>query len=164
MDILSSFIALLAVVVSIWSLYRSSQSSSTSGLFGTFNLASQLTFEDPMAMRDIHGLPDDISDREARAIVTLNVILDGYQHYKAEQYRRFSYKDILGFPNISKSAINYSKIEQSLKTNSEYINRLMALPANVERWQLIKQVYYGSFDEDFVQLIDAIVHCEATKR
>ena len=33
---------------------------------------------------------------------------------------------------------------------------LMALPANVSRWGTIKGVYYGSYDENFVRLIDAI--------
>lgn len=155
MDI-GDFFAMLAVLVTLVALYfayQVYQQTRYSRLFSSFDIASQITASNPAVMRRLHGLDSSVDDDEAISIATLSAILDGYQHSYGISSNPFETR-----------ARGYQTMLNSMTTSSEYLNNLLALKENQDRWDRIKTIYYGDFDRDFVEVVDKLIEFENSKK
>lgn len=109
-------------------------------LYSSFDLANQAALAQTDLLYEVHGLDRGISEEEARYIIYLSTLLDGYQNY---------WSDIFGG--------RFSQAARKLKRESTFLNRVLAVPANQRRWETMKTLFYGEFDREFVKAIDAIV-------
>jgi hypothetical protein len=116
------------------------------GLFGSFDRANEATLENPDLLRSVHGLAEDVDDEEAKRIVYLSILMDGFQHYYSQLY-----------------SDDFGKMEKELKKNSVFLNRILRVSANKERWERMKEIYYGDFDSDFLGAIDRLFRHEEKK-
>lgn len=66
--------------------------------------------------------------------------MDGFQQFYGQIYNE-----------------NFGKMLKELKEKSAYLNNLLAIVENQKRWERIRQLYYGSFDESFVKAIDELI-------
>ncbi len=113
-------------------------------LFDSFDTANQLTVTHPDLLIHVHGLKE-VDALEARNIAYLSILLDGYQHYYMEHFDG----------DFRKFATQLTKPE-----NREFLNRVLSVPENWKRWELMKRIYYAEFDREFVAAIDAIIAFE----
>lgn len=115
-------------------------------LFSTFDLASQVTIEDPKLLYSVHGLSESVPLEEAKNIAYLSLLLDAFQHYYSEKYNG-----------------NFEKMQADLVTYSTFLNKFLAVKENQERLPTLKSIYYGQFDHQFIQAIEGIIEHEKRK-
>lgn len=125
------------------SLHRMSLRS----LFTAFNQASQICVDNPNVFYAVDGLAKSIPLEEARNIAYFGLLIDGFQQFYGQVYDD-----------------NFSKMFKELKEKSTYLNNLLAIKENQKRWESIRQLYYGSFDESFVKAIDELTEYEKGKK
>ena len=84
---ISLIISMIAILISIFALlftYLQMRWSSRNKLFTGFELANQMTIENPSILKHVHGLPEDYSNEELQSIAYLSLIIDSYQHFYAD--------------------------------------------------------------------------------
>ena len=118
------------------SLHRMSLRS----LFTTFNQASQICVGNPNVFYAVDGLDRTVPLEEAKNIAYFGLLMDGFQQFYGQIYNE-----------------NFGKMLKELKEKSAYLNNLLAIVENQKRWERIRQLYYGSFDEPFVKAIDELI-------
>lgn len=111
--------------------------------FSTFDLASQVTIERPELLKTVHGLSDSVSIDEARSIAYLSLLLDSFQHYYGEKYGG-----------------DFGKMRADLIEESTFLNRILAVEENQGRWNMLKGIYYGQFDLNFIRAIERLIEHE----
>jgi len=67
----------------------------------------------------------DLQEDECRRIAYLSILMDAFQQEKANH------------------------------TATTFLDKRTSVPKNKTRWGLIKKIYYGSFDREFIEKIDA---------
>ena len=112
-------------------------------LFSSFDLASQVTIERPELLYSVHGLSHSVPLEEARNIAYFSLLLDAFQHFYGESYNG-----------------DFDKMQADLVKESTFLNRLLAVRENQERWHTLKAMYYGQFDLRFVQAIEGLIEHE----
>ena len=117
-------------------------------LFSTFNQASQICVDDPNVFYAVDGLDRSIPPDEAKNIAYFGLLMDGFQQFYGHLYND-----------------DFNKMLKALKEKSTYLNNLLSVKENQARWQHIRQLYYGSFDQTFVNAIDELIqHVNRQKR
>ena len=116
-------------------------------LFVAFNVASQASLEDPKLLYDVHGLDRTVPTEEARRIAYLSLLMDGFQYFYGEVYGG-----------------DFSKMAKTMKGESTFLNRILAIKANQKRWSTLKRLYYGDFDTSFTKAIDDLIEYENMKQ
>jgi hypothetical protein len=114
-------------------------------LFSTFDLASQVTIENPELLSSVHGLP--IDGKENLSIAYLSLLLDAFQHYYGEKYDG-----------------NFDKMRDELIVMSTFLNRILEREENQKRWDVLKKIYYGTSDSKFTNAIDEIIKFRSKKK
>jgi hypothetical protein len=148
-SVIATAIAFIALVVSWQQVRKAHQAlrqASLQQLFSAFNLASQASLEDPKLLYDVHGLDRTIPIDEARKISYLSLLMDGFQYFYGEVYDG-----------------DFGKMAETMKRKSTFLNRVLAIAANQERWNTLKKLYYGDFDTSFIQAIDNLIEYENRK-
>lgn len=113
-----------------------------SALYSAFNLGGQALLATPQLLFDVHGLDPTTPPEEARNLAYLNLVLDAWQQYWGDTFKGdFSQATALG-------------------PRATYLHRLLAVPANIERWERMKSIFYGQAEGAFVAAIDAIIEQE----
>jgi len=110
------------------------------GLYSSFDLANQAILGNPSLLYDVHGLPVSIPPDEAKRLVYLSILLDAHQEHWTDLYNGDCLQ-VLG----------------KIRTESTFLSRTLAVKANHKRWELLKPIFYGDFDKDFVCVIDALI-------
>jgi hypothetical protein len=149
-SIVATVIAFIALVVSWQQVRKAHQAirqASLQQLFAAFNLASQASLEDPKLLYDVHGLDRTVPMEEARKIAYLSLLMDGFQHFYGEVYGG-----------------DFRKMAKTLKGKSTFLNRILAIMVNQERWNTLKKLYYGDFDASFIKAIDNLIEYENSKK
>ncbi len=116
-------------------------------LFTTFNQASQICFGNPDVFYAVDGLEKSIPPKEAKNIAYLGILIDAFQQFYGYIYNE-----------------DFSKMLAELKEKSTYLNNLLAIKENQERWETIKRLHYGSFDDSFVKAIDELIQCTESNK
>ncbi len=112
--------------------------------FSTFDLANQLCVENPELLRSVHGV--NIDTQEAQNVAYLSLLLDAFQHYYGEKYER-----------------DFKVMESKLKQQSSFLNNILSVPQNQQRWLELKKLYYGDFDSGFIRAVEALIEHENAK-
>lgn len=152
-DMVSVAVAVLALILSLFSSYvawsglavarAAGRAASMQNLF----TANQAALQFPELLVDVHGVDPGTPPREARALVYLSVLLDGFQ----EVHRR-NHRD------------DFAAMVREMKANGDSLRRFLALPENVARWEVVKRHQYGDFEPGFVDAVDDLIAYERSKR
>ena len=145
-SVVAAVIALAAAGFTAWQANVAKKALMQTGLnnfFASFDQANQAALEAPEILYDVHGLSREIPTGEVRNLVYLSILLDGYQHYWSDQLNS-----------------NMEKAADMLKKESTFLNRILAIPENQERWEKMKTIFYGDFDKPFIRVIDEIIEHE----
>lgn len=139
----SLLVSIIAVAVAWYSIRTSRLAigkATTQALFAAFESANRSTVEYPDLLKRVHGLPEDLPDEEARAIAYLSTIMDGFQHYYGQLHDG-----------------DFEKMLSDINDSSNFLSRILSVPENKVRWEAMKSLYYGQYDEPFIRAIDAII-------
>jgi len=112
--------------------------------FSAFDLANQLCVENPDLLRSVHGV--NLDTQEAQNVAYLSLLLDAFQHYYGEKYDH-----------------DFKVMEAKLKKQSSFLNNILSLPQNQQRWLELKKLYYGDFDSGFISAVEALIEYENSK-
>ncbi len=104
-------------------------------LFSGFDQANGELMRKPMLLNHVHGLVKDKDELEN--IAYLGILIDAFHHYWGKEY-----KD------------NYE--EAIKKEPSNFIHKIVAVEANYERWQDLKEINYGDDDKAFLKEMDKL--------
>jgi len=115
-------------------------------LFSTFDYANQAILNNPKLLYSVHGLDKSIPVKEAVNIAYFSFVLDGFQHFYCEKFKG-----------------DFTKMVEKLKQASTFLNRILQVPENQKRWDIMKKLYYGDFDKKFVEAIDQLIAYEHSK-
>lgn len=148
--IISAIIAAVSVIFAYFqtrAAKKAVKQASLLGLFGTFDRANDATLQNPDLLFEVHGLPTNIDKDEARRIAYFSLLLDGFQHYYGQLYDG-----------------DFSAMENDLKRKSVFLNRIVGVERNKERWEQLKPIYYGDFDSKFMNAIDNLFEHELSTK
>jgi hypothetical protein len=109
-----------------------------------FFAANQAALQHPELLIDVHGIDPATDVREARALVYLNLLLDGFAVANGRVYRR-----------------DFAEMARVMELEGDSLRRFLAIPANVARWDLLKERAYGDFNPDFIAAVDRLIAFEA---
>lgn len=129
-EIVSAVIASVSAVFAFWQFRRIQALTQLQSLFQAFDAANQATLDSPEILRSVHGLEGN--DDELKMIAYLSVLMDGFQHFADGDYSK-------------------------LLNDDTFLNRILAVPDNQTRWERMKSVYYGTFDREFITVIDRLI-------
>ncbi|GII26977.1 hypothetical protein [Planotetraspora mira] len=152
-DALSISVTVAALVVAIvsafiaWSSARTARLSSRAGHIQNLFLANQAALDHPELWMDVHGIPPETSEREARALVYLSVLLDGY--LVAHDLR---------------TGGDFDRMLREMKRDGDSLCRMLAIPENAARWEIVKNHSYGDFEPGFIAAVEALIAHEQAKR
>lgn len=141
--IIGSLIALASAVFAFSqarAAKRSLRQAQLLKLFGSFDVASESTIAHPEFLYSVHGLARDVPLEEARNIAYLSLLLDAFQH--------FYYEHCDG---------DFTKMVTEMKSQSTFLNRILTVAENKDRWDILKKIYYGGIDSGFVAAIDTLM-------
>jgi hypothetical protein len=141
---LVSTLITLAATVFAWRTAKAARDSmrqqSLQKLFSTFDLASQASLAKPQLLYAVHGLDDSIPIDEATNIAYFSLLMDGFQHFYGQEFNG-----------------DFEKMERELKAKPTFLNKLLSISANQDRWQVLKKLYYGNYDLGFLGAVDGII-------
>lgn len=126
---------------------ESLRQASISNLFSAFDTASKLTITKPELLYSVHGLDKSVSNEEATNIAYFSLLMDAFQHYHGEKYNG-----------------DFTKMENEYKIKSTFLNRILSLAENQNRWRMLKNLYYGELDARFIKAIEALMEHENNKK
>ncbi len=120
---------------------RSAKQASLERFYSGFALASQATIANPELMFSVHGLDKSTTpSEEAKNIAYLSALLDSFQHFYETEYGN-----------------NFKRMAAEFKNRSTFLNRILAVKENQERWNILQKIYYGEFDTEFIEAIDSLI-------
>ena len=142
--------ALIISAIAIVYTFLESKRNARRNIFTGFDIASQLSLENQFLLKEVHGLSDEFSDDELKSIAYLSLILDNFQN---------------NYAKVFKSKNNYNKLRvECTNGSSNFLNKVLKVKANQVRWEIIKNIYYGNNDINFIEVIDFIIKHENTKK
>lgn len=147
-DIIGAIIALAAAGIAMWQAgiaRNAARRASLLQLFTSFDSANRATLAKPELLYSVHGLDASVSEDEAARIAYLSMLLDGFQHFYDELYQG-----------------NFERMVLDFKARPTFLNRILAVKENQRRWELMKSMYYHSFDDAFVKAIDELLQFEGS--
>lgn len=145
-DIIAIIAALAAIAAAVYASIqaraaeRSLRQAQLLKLFGSFDVASESTIANPEFLYSVHGLSRDVPIEEARNIAYLSLLLDAFQH--------FYYEHCDG---------DFTKMVTEMKSQSTFLNRILTVAENKDRWDILKNIYYGDFDSGFIAAIETLI-------
>jgi hypothetical protein len=148
-EVFSEVVAGLALLVSIFSSYAAWLSLSASRAAGRAasmqNLftANGAALQYPELLVDVHGIDPATPAREARALVYLSILLDGFQEVHGRLQRG-----------------DFARMAALMKTHGDSLRRFLANPANAARWQIVRDHSYGDFEPGFIAAVDDLIGFE----
>ncbi|MGC4756833.1 hypothetical protein [Micromonospora trifolii] len=116
------------------------QRQNVANLFSGFNVANEATLAHPELLYEVHGLDRSTSLDEARSIAYLSVLLDAFQGFYDDLYEG-----------------DFARMAKDMKVQSTFLNKILAVPANQDRWRLAQEIYYGDFDKFFIDAVNDIM-------
>ena len=145
--------AVIAAIAALFALFQARvardaiKQTSLLGLFESFNRASDATLQNPDLLYEVHGLPKTIDEPEAKRIAYLSLLLDGFQHYYGHVYKE-----------------DFKAMERDLKKHSVFLNRILGIESNQRPWNVLKNIYYGDFDSEFIKAVDRLFEYELSRK
>ncbi len=145
-NIISIIVNLVTIAVAVFAFIqaraaeRSLRQAQLLKLFGSFDVASQSTIANPELLYSVHGLSRDVPIEEARNIAYLSMLLDAFQHFYYETYDG-----------------DFTKMVKEMKSHSTFLNRILSVAENKNRWRTLKSIYYGDFDSGFIAAVEALM-------
>ena len=149
-SLISIIVSIVALVLSLLAFRRARLAT----LFSTFDEVSKATIQYPELLYSVHQLNKKESEEEARSLAYLSMLLDAYQHFYSPFNIREEVKD-LWESCLSKRA-PYGK----LTGEKTFLNNILAVQKNQERWQEIKKLYYNDFDKSFIETVEKLIEEE----
>jgi hypothetical protein len=150
-NVLSLIVTGLAVAISIfssyvaWSSLKTTKAASRAASMQNLFTANQAALQYPELLIDVHGIDPATGLREARALVYLSILLDGFQ-------------DVHGRGNRG----DFTKMARDMKMYGDSLRRFLAMPANRARWEIVKSHSYGDFEPGFIAAVDDLIAFEAS--
>lgn len=135
-----SLLALVVALLSAWYSHRALRQARLMRLFSSFDLANEASIADPEFFYGVHGIDRSIPPEEVKQLAYLSTLLDGYQNYWSDQFDE-----------------NHLKALDKLKKKSAFLNKILALPANQRRWEILRDRFYGDCDREFIAAIDGLI-------
>lgn len=126
---------------------RALSQANVTNLFSSFSVANQATVQYPELLHSVHGLDESVPLSEARNIAHLGSLLDAFQIFYGEHHGG-----------------DFSKMASEMKAESTFLNRILGVPQNHDRWQIIQSIHYGDFDRQFTDAITEIISFEHARR
>lgn len=130
-----------------WAASKALRQARLNRMFSSLDFSSQLAFSNPEVARAVHGLDRTTSDDEVRSLIYFSVLLDIFQASWSDEFNG-----------------NFAKGGRAFRKKSRYLNQILQVPENLQRWEIIKPRCYGEFDREFVRAIDMLFHHEREKR
>lgn len=161
----STVVSIVSIVISLMSAmaaflsWRTARAANRQvellSLFTSFDLASQALLQEPRLLYTVHGLEEHSNPlEEAKSIAYLGLLLDGFE--------RFYRQKLTPNQEFGKDQ-DFSKMVEEMKANPTYLNSLLAIPANQERWEVLKRLFYNEGDRPFTKAIDDLIQYENRK-
>jgi hypothetical protein len=91
----------------------------------------------------VHGVDAGMSTREARALVYLSILLDGFQEVHSRHHGG-----------------NFRKMAHEMKLRGDSLRRFLAVPENAARWRIVRTCSYGDFEPEFADAVDDLIAYE----
>jgi hypothetical protein len=105
--------------------------------------ANQAALQYPELLIDVHGIDPAASAREARALVYLSILLDGFQEVHGRNHRG-----------------DFARMTRDMKVHGDSLRRFLAIPANRARWETVRDHSYGDFEPGFIAAVDDLIAFE----
>ncbi len=115
-------------------------------LFELYQTVSQVIVENPRYLYEIYGLDNSVPEAEARNIAFLGLLVDGFQQFYGRMHDG-----------------NYRAMIDQVGTESTFLSTILTRSENRRRWAIIKMLYYGDEDREFVDAVDAIIALETNR-
>jgi hypothetical protein len=150
-DVVSLTATGFALIVSVfsayvaWSSLKTAQQATRAGHIQNLFAVNQAALQHPELLIDVHGIDPGTPEREARALVYLSMILDGFQ---------------VAHDRVNRG--NFSRMAAYMKLRGDSLRRFLAVPANAARWDIVKGRSYGDFEPGFVSAVDDLIAFERT--
>ncbi|MER5602410.1 hypothetical protein [Streptomyces sp. NPDC002265] len=144
--VVSLVVAGLALAVSAFGSYvawlslETARNASRAGHIQNLFTANQAALQYPELLIDVHGIDPALPLREARALVYLSILLDGFQVAHGRHHRG-----------------DYAQMAELMKREGDSLRRVLAIPKNAERWPIVRDHSYGDFDQGFIAAIDDLI-------
>ncbi|TNH30761.1 hypothetical protein FHG89_05790 [Micromonospora orduensis] len=122
------------------------QRQNVAHLFQGFAVANEATLEHPELLYEVHGLDRSVSLDEARSIAYLSVLLDAFQGFYDDLYDG-----------------DFARMATEMKGASTFLNKVLAVPANRDRWRVAQELYYGDFDRSFIDAVNDLLDFEQAR-
>lgn len=114
--------------------------------FSTFNVASQAMITNPEFLYSVHGLDKSVPIEDAPNIAYLGLLMDSFQNYYDWQFES-----------------NFAEMEKELTERPAFLNRVVSVQKNQERWAAMKDLFYNDYDAGFVDAVDHLIDNLAKK-
>lgn len=123
---MSETIAVIAVIISLYSLWLAIKARREVRIQSLF---SEFQRANQVTIDHPNILNEvhglDLPEEECRRIAYLSILMDAFQQEGADH------------------------------AETTFLDKITSVPANQERWEVMKRIYYGSFDREFIKKIDA---------
>jgi hypothetical protein len=110
-------------------------------LFEAFAECSNALIQTPTLLHLVHGIPQcSCEDDEGKALAYLCAILDAFQIYYHEKFNG-----------------DFRKMESELIQQSTFLSRILAIPENKSRIDILRCHFYGNFDKPYMGAIERVI-------
>ncbi|MGW5059399.1 hypothetical protein ACWEQ2_19095 [Streptomyces sp. NPDC004096] len=152
-NILPLTVTTVALLISIfssyvaWSSLKTAKAASRAAIMQNLFTANQAALQYPELLVDVHGIDPATTVREARALVYMSILLDGFQEVHGRIHRG-----------------DFASMARHMKIHGDSLRRFLALPANRARWQIVRGHSYGDFEAGFAAALDDLITFEENLR
>lgn len=102
-------------------------------LFEAFAECSEHLIAAPELLISVHGCPEEsCGGEEGKAIAYLCSVIDAFQLFYDKKYSG-----------------NFALMESELKETTNFLTKILIIPRNRDRLELIRKHFYGKFDQQF---------------
>jgi hypothetical protein len=148
-NVLSLIVTGLALLISIfssyvaWSSLKTAKAASRATIMQNLFTANQAALQYPELLIDVHGIDPATDAREARALVYMSILLDGFQEVHGRIHRG-----------------DFARMAREMKIHGDSLRRFLAVPANRARWEIVRDHAYGDFQPGFAAAVDDLIAFE----
>jgi hypothetical protein len=148
-NVLSLIVTGVALLISVFSSYvawsglKTAKAAGRAAIMQNLFTANQAALQYPELLIDVHGIDPATDVREARALVYMSILLDGFQ----EVHGRIHRGDFVG-------------MARHMMIHGDSLRRFLAVPANRARWHTVREQSYGDFEPGFVAAVDDLIAFE----
>jgi hypothetical protein len=132
-------VSVFSSVVAWWSL-KWARTSGRAGYIQNLMFANRAALDFPELLIDVHGVDPATSAREARALVYLSTLLDGF--WVAHHPR---------------TDADCSRMVSRMKRDGDSLCRILAVPENAARWKIVRDRSYGDFEPRFIAAVEELI-------